>query len=94
MGTVGLIGSDDLLACFVAGNSFTWNDWFRLETEKAHLPEVGFLILSNVNEKSEFIIIFRSLTCYSILVYLSISVLQWYCIYRTINWINLTLLLP
>jgi hypothetical protein len=41
MGTVGLIGSDDLLACFIAGNSFTWNDWFRVETEEAHLTEVG-----------------------------------------------------
>lgn len=27
VGTVGLIGSDDVLACFVAGNSFTWDDW-------------------------------------------------------------------
>jgi hypothetical protein len=41
MGIVGLIGSDDLLACFVAGNSLTWDDWFRIETEKAHLMEVS-----------------------------------------------------
>lgn len=41
MGTVGLMGSDDLLACFIAGNSFTWDDWFRIETEKAHLMEVS-----------------------------------------------------
>lgn len=27
LGTTGLFGSDDVLACFVAGNSFTWNDW-------------------------------------------------------------------
>ncbi|KAK4512345.1 H(+)-transporting V0 sector ATPase subunit d [Mucor velutinosus] len=46
MGTVGLIGSDDLLACFVAGNSFTWNDWFRIETEKAHLMEVVDILLN------------------------------------------------
>ncbi|KAK7928804.1 sodium/hydrogen exchanger family protein [Apiospora marii] len=31
-GTCGLIGSDDVLACFIAGNVFTWDDWFRLET--------------------------------------------------------------
>ncbi|KAI3341570.1 Sodium/hydrogen exchanger family-domain-containing protein [Ustulina deusta] len=31
-GTCGLIGSDDILACFVAGNVFTWDDWFRLAT--------------------------------------------------------------
>ncbi|RUP42969.1 Sodium/hydrogen exchanger family-domain-containing protein [Jimgerdemannia flammicorona] len=40
MGTVSLIGSDDLLACFITGNSFTWDDWFRRETEEAHLQEV------------------------------------------------------
>lgn len=26
-GTCGMIGSDDVLACFVAGNAFTWDDW-------------------------------------------------------------------
>ncbi|KAG1207568.1 hypothetical protein G6F69_007944 [Rhizopus microsporus] len=41
MGVVGLIGSDDLLACFIAGNSFTWDDWFRVETENAHLMEAS-----------------------------------------------------
>ncbi|KAI1205416.1 Sodium/hydrogen exchanger family-domain-containing protein [Annulohypoxylon truncatum] len=33
LGTCGLIGSDDILACFVAGNVFTWDDWFRLKTQ-------------------------------------------------------------
>jgi NhaP-type Na+/H+ or K+/H+ antiporter len=33
MGVVGILGSDDLLSCFIVGNSFTWDDWFRLETE-------------------------------------------------------------
>jgi NhaP-type Na+/H+ or K+/H+ antiporter len=32
VGTCGMVGSDDVLACFVAGNTFTWDDWFRLET--------------------------------------------------------------
>ncbi|CAG8879643.1 unnamed protein product [Penicillium salamii] len=32
LGTCGLIGTDDVLACFIAGNTFTWDDWFRLET--------------------------------------------------------------
>lgn len=27
-GTCGMIGSDDVLACFVAGNVFTWDDWY------------------------------------------------------------------
>jgi sodium/hydrogen antiporter len=26
-GTCGMIGSDDVLACFIAGNAFTWDDW-------------------------------------------------------------------
>ena len=24
VGTVGMVGSDDVLACFIAGNTFTW----------------------------------------------------------------------
>lgn len=32
IGTCGALGSDDVLACFVAGNAFTWNDWFRVKT--------------------------------------------------------------
>lgn len=27
IGSCGMIGSDDVLACFVAGNVFTWDDW-------------------------------------------------------------------
>lgn len=27
VGTDGLLGSDDVLACFIAGNVFTWDDW-------------------------------------------------------------------
>lgn len=44
-GTVGLIGSDDVLACFIAGNVFTWDDWFRLETEDDSLqPTIDMLL--------------------------------------------------
>ncbi|KAI8372093.1 Cation/H+ exchanger [Blakeslea trispora] len=45
-GGVGLAGSDDLLACFIAGNSLTWDDWFRTETEQAHLMEVIDMLLN------------------------------------------------
>ena len=27
VGTCGMIGTDDVLACFIAGNVFTWDDW-------------------------------------------------------------------
>ncbi|RCH95520.1 hypothetical protein CU097_014047 [Rhizopus azygosporus] len=40
MGSVGLIGSDDLLACFIAGNAFTWDEWFKEETDDARITEV------------------------------------------------------
>lgn len=40
MGLVGIMESDDLLACFIAGNSFTWDDWFRKEIESTHMQEV------------------------------------------------------
>lgn len=55
MGTVGLIKSDDLLACFIAGNSFTWDDWFRIETEKSHLMEVNISLKRNLSYKQYFI---------------------------------------
>ncbi|GIZ46314.1 hypothetical protein CKM354_000944300 [Cercospora kikuchii] len=45
VGTVGLIGSDDVLACFIAGNVFTWDDWFRVETEDDSLqPTIDMLL--------------------------------------------------
>ncbi|KAI8867515.1 hypothetical protein GQ42DRAFT_55122 [Ramicandelaber brevisporus] len=40
LGSIALMGSDDILAIFIAGNSFTWDDWFRIETKDAHLQEV------------------------------------------------------
>ncbi|OZJ04622.1 hypothetical protein BZG36_02041 [Bifiguratus adelaidae] len=46
VGVVTMIGSDDLLACFIAGNSFTWDDWFRQETEEAHLSEAIDMLLN------------------------------------------------
>ena len=40
-----MVGSDDVLACFVAGNVFTWDDWFRLETEDDSLqPTIDMLL--------------------------------------------------
>ncbi len=45
VGTCGMIGSDDILACFIAGNAFTWDDWFRLETLDDSLqPTVDMLL--------------------------------------------------
>ncbi|KAF2797264.1 hypothetical protein K505DRAFT_269813 [Melanomma pulvis-pyrius CBS 109.77] len=45
VGTVGMIGSDDVLACFIAGNVFTWDDWFRLETmDDSFQPTLDMLL--------------------------------------------------
>ncbi|EUC33706.1 hypothetical protein COCCADRAFT_95438 [Bipolaris zeicola 26-R-13] len=45
VGTVGMIGSDDVLACFIAGNVFTWDDWFRLETmDDSFQPTIDMLL--------------------------------------------------
>ncbi|KAF2810671.1 uncharacterized protein BDZ99DRAFT_519360 [Mytilinidion resinicola] len=45
VGTVGMIGSDDVLACFIAGNTFTWDDWFRLETlDDSFQPTIDMLL--------------------------------------------------
>ena len=45
LGTCGLIGTDEVLACFVAGNALTWDDWFRVETEDDSLqPTIDMLL--------------------------------------------------
>ncbi|PFH60524.1 hypothetical protein XA68_10804 [Ophiocordyceps unilateralis] len=45
LGTCGLIGTDDLLACFIAGNTFTWDDWFRVQTQDDSLqPTIDMLL--------------------------------------------------
>ncbi|KAF2667101.1 hypothetical protein BT63DRAFT_376260 [Microthyrium microscopicum] len=45
VGTAGMIGTDDVLACFIAGNTFTWDDWFRVETEDDSLqPTIDMLL--------------------------------------------------
>lgn len=36
IGVCGAIGTDDLLACFVAGNALNWNGLYLEETEKRH----------------------------------------------------------
>lgn len=36
VGTCGALGTDDLLACFVAGNALNWNGQFLAETEVRH----------------------------------------------------------
>lgn len=46
VGTAGLFGTDDILACFVAGNSFTWDDWFRLRQEENDFQEIIDMLLN------------------------------------------------
>lgn len=46
LGTTGLFGSDDILACFIAGNSFTWDDWFRLRNEDSDFQEIIDTVLN------------------------------------------------
>ncbi|KAI9306952.1 Cation/H+ exchanger [Cunninghamella echinulata] len=59
MGSVSLIGCDDLLACFIAGNSFTWDDWFKNETENSHImdPWSSFMDESNGITLSKLILL-------------------------------------
>ncbi|RIB12863.1 Sodium/hydrogen exchanger family-domain-containing protein [Gigaspora rosea] len=46
MGSVSILGSDELLACFIAGNSFTWDDWYREETQVTHFQEIIDILLN------------------------------------------------
>ncbi|KAM0748745.1 hypothetical protein T439DRAFT_328008 [Meredithblackwellia eburnea MCA 4105] len=40
LGVVGVLGSDDVLAAFVAGNSLTWKDFYRVENEDDTFQDV------------------------------------------------------
>lgn len=40
LGVVGILGSDDVLACFIAGNSLTWRDFYRIENEEEKTQDV------------------------------------------------------
>lgn len=45
IGTGGLIGTDAVLSCFIAGNVFTWDDWFRVKAQDDSLqPSVDLLL--------------------------------------------------
>ncbi|KAF3925203.1 hypothetical protein ABW20_dc0103328 [Dactylellina cionopaga] len=45
VGSCGMFGTDDVLACFIAGNVFTLDDWFRLETLDDSLqPTIDMLL--------------------------------------------------
>jgi len=46
LGFLGLIGSDDLLCCFIAGNSFSWDDRQRLAAEEAGFQDIIDLLLN------------------------------------------------
>jgi NhaP-type Na+/H+ or K+/H+ antiporter len=48
LGVVGVIGSDDVLACFVAGNSLTWKDFYRIESEDDTFQDVIDSLLNAV----------------------------------------------
>ncbi|KAI1314578.1 hypothetical protein EDD11_001961 [Mortierella claussenii] len=45
-GIVSILASDDLLACFIAGNVFAWDDWFSNEIAEAHIQEIIDLLLN------------------------------------------------
>ncbi|KAK3186568.1 hypothetical protein K4F52_004608 [Lecanicillium sp. MT-2017a] len=64
VGTCGAIGTDDLLACFVAGNALNWDGEYLEETERRHdevnscvdvlLNFGGFMYIGTIMPWSEF----------------------------------------
>lgn len=64
VGTCGAIGTDDLLACFVAGNALNWDGDYLAETERRHdevnscvdvlLNFGGFMYIGTIMPWSEF----------------------------------------
>lgn len=47
IGMAGAAGLDDLLAVFVAGNAFTYDDWYRKETEEDEVQNVLDFLLNS-----------------------------------------------
>lgn len=48
IGVSGALGVDDLLAAFIAGNAFTYDDWYRLETESDEVQNVLDFLLNSI----------------------------------------------
>ncbi|CAE6514254.1 unnamed protein product [Rhizoctonia solani] len=46
LGFLGIIGSDDLLCCFIAGNSFSWDDRQRIAAEDAGFQDIIDMLLN------------------------------------------------
>ncbi|QRV79444.1 Sodium/hydrogen exchanger family [Ceratobasidium sp. AG-Ba] len=46
LGFLGIMGSDDLLCCFIAGNSFSWDDRQRLAAEDSGFQDIIDLLLN------------------------------------------------
>lgn len=61
-GTCGMIGSDDVLACFVAGNAFTWDDWYA-STSQVHMRRR--LTRTGSVRKPKMTLFSLRLTCFS-----------------------------
>ncbi|KAK9897124.1 Sodium/hydrogen exchanger [Cystobasidium minutum MCA 4210] len=40
LGLTGMLGSDDILACFIVGNAFTWDGWFLERTKDETFQDV------------------------------------------------------
>lgn len=64
VGTCGALGTDDLLACFVAGNALNWDGGYLAETERRHdevnncfdvlLNFGGFMYIGSIMPWSQF----------------------------------------
>lgn len=64
VGTCGALGTDDLLACFVAGNALNWDGEYLAETERRHdevnntfdvlLNFGGFMLIGTIMPWSQF----------------------------------------
>ncbi|GAB1525016.1 hypothetical protein RhiTH_008172 [Rhizoctonia solani] len=46
LGFLGIMGSDDLLCCFIAGNSFSWDDRQRLAAEDSGFQDIIDMLLN------------------------------------------------
>ena len=80
MGTLGLLGSDDLLACFIAGNAFTWDGWYHVETKNvagvmqtidmllnlSMFMYIGFIMVCKITQNKYYSYVFTSCLFFSL----------------------------
>jgi NhaP-type Na+/H+ or K+/H+ antiporter len=78
-GTMTLLGSDDILACYVAGTTLSWDGWLNDRIEETHIQEVLDALLN-----STYFLFFGTIIPWNL--YGSVG-LEWWKLFALAGWI-------